>query len=303
MINRHILLNSPGRLFGLVVIIACLLIAGTSALYAQTAPSSGIAEVNDTKLYYEMAGEGHPLILIHGGAVDSRAWDDQFDEFAKHYRVVRYDLRGTGKSADRTKPHSHTEDLYALMQYLKIPTAYLLGISRGGGFAYDFTLEHPDMVKALILVSSNLSAGVPAYEAMFERTTEVGKKSGAAAAAQVWGNDPYQGPQREEARPKVLRIIEDNVARFRNFGGYEPVQQLSSSDKPRYERLAEIKVPTLVIAGAHDNIDARNNYQRWAKGIPGAKMILFPNSGHLVNIDEPEDFNKAVLEFLGNLTK
>ncbi len=274
---------------------------GPSAVYAQTVPASGIARVNGTTLYYEMAGEGHPLILIHGGAVDSRAFDDQFSEFAKHYRVVRYDLRGTGKSGDRVKPFSNTDDLYALLQYLKIPTTYLLDISRGGGFAYDFTLERPDMVKALILVSSNLSAGVPAYEAMFERTTEVGKKFGAAAAAQVWGNDPYQGPQREEARPKVLKIIEDNVARFRNFGGYEPVQQLSSSDIPRTERLAEIKVPTLVIAGAHDNIDAHNNYQRWADGIPGTKMIIFPKAGHLVNIDQPAEFNQAVLEFLGTL--
>lgn len=286
-------------------LLTLVLICGiyTAALQAQPAVQSGIAEVNDTKIYYEMAGSGHPLVLIHGGAVDSRAFDDQFDEFAKHYRVVRYDLRGTGKSGDRDKPFSNTEDLYALLQYLKISTTYLLGISRGGGFAYDFTLERPDMVKALILVSSNLSAGVPAYEAMFERSTEAGKQSGAAAAASVWGNDPYQGPQREEARPKVLEIIEDNIARFRYFDGYEPVEQLSSSDIPRADRLTEIKVPTLVLAGAHDNIDARKNYQRWADGIPGAKMIVFPNSGHLVNIDQPAEFNQAVLDFLGGLSK
>lgn len=275
----------------------------TGALQAQSVSQTGLAEVNGTTLYYEMAGTGHPLILIHGGAVDSRAFDDQFEEFARHYQVVRYDLRGTGKSGDRNRPFSNMEDLYGLLQHLNISTTYLLGISRGGGFAYDFTLEHPEMVKALILVSSNLSAGVPAYEAMFERSTEAGKQSGAAAAAAVWGNDPYQGPQREQARPKVLRIIENNIARFRYFDGYEPVAQLSSSDVPRSERLAEIKVPTLVIAGAHDNIDARNNYQRWANGIPGAKMVLFPNSGHLVNIDQPQEFNQTVLEFLNKLIK
>ena len=153
------------------------------------------------------------------------------------------------------------------------------------------------------MVSTNLSASVPAYEAMFERTTETGKQSGAAAAAKVWAYDPYQGPQREQARPKVLQIIQDNVARFRYFDGYEPVTQLSASDVPRADRLAEIKVPTLVIAGAHDNIDARNNYKRWAEGIAGAEMVVFPDSGHLVNIDQPEDFNRTVLEFLGKLEK
>lgn len=283
-----------------LILITGLLIA-SSPLNAQVTPQTGIAEVNGTTIYYEVAGEGYPLVLIHGGAVDSRAFDDQFSEFAKHYRTVRYDLRGTGQSGDRDKPFSNTDDLYGLLQYLKISSAFMLGISRGGGFAYDFALEHPDRVKALVLVSSNLSAGVPAYEAMFERSTKAGKQSGVEAAAKVWANDPYQGPQREEARPKVLAIIKDNIARFRYFDGYQPVKQLSPSNVPRAERLGEIGVPTLVIAGAHDNIDARNNYRRWADGIPGAKMIIFPNSGHLVNIDEPDAFNQKVLEFLGTV--
>lgn len=275
-----------------------LFMVAAGNVLAQTGSETGTAAVNGTTIYYEVAGEGFPLVLIHGGAVDSRAFDDQFTEFAKHFRTVRYDLRGTGKSGDRDKPFSNTDDLLGLLQHLKIDSAYMLGISRGGGFAYDFALEHPDRVKALVLVSSNLSAGVPAYEQMFERATEAGKASGAEAAAKVWAYDPFQGPQREEARPKVLAIIKDNIARFRYFDGYEPVKQLSASDIPRGDRLAEIHVPTLVIAGAHDNIDARNNYKRWADGIPGAKMKIFPNSGHLVNIDEPAAFNQAVIEFL-----
>ena len=268
---------------------------------AATPPNSGIAEVNGTKLYYEAAGRGHALVLLHGGAVDSRAWDDQFGEFAKHYRVVRYDLRGTGRSANLAEPFSNSEDLHALIKFLKIDKAYLLGISRGGGIAYDFTLEHPEMVDALILVSSNLSAGVPAYEAMFERTTEVGKKEGTAAAARVWGLDPFQGPQRKEAIPRVLEIIEDNVVRFRRIDGSPAVRQLSSSDIPRAERLKEIKTPTLVVYGAHDNVAARANYENWAKGIPGAQKAVFPNAAHLVPIDQPAEFNKTVLDFLAKL--
>jgi pimeloyl-ACP methyl ester carboxylesterase len=279
-----------------------LLFIAAMSLYAQTPTQTGMAPVNGTQLYYEMAGSGFPLILIHGGAVDSRAWDDQFTEFAKHYRVIRYDMRGCGKSGDRTQPFSDSEDLYGLMQYLKIPQAYMLGISRGGGYAYDLALKHPDMVKALILVSSNLSAEVPAYSAMFEATTEAGRQHGAAAAAAVWGNDPHQGPRSEEARAKVLKIMEENLPRFRYFGGYTSPGQLPSTGlPPRSARLGEIKVPTLVIAGAYDNEVARGNYKRWADGIAGAKMVMFPNSGHLVPIDEPADFNRTVLEFLGGL--
>jgi 3-oxoadipate enol-lactonase len=279
---------------------AALLLLAAPSLPAQET-QSGMAPVNGTGLYYEIAGQGHPLVLIHGGAVDSRAWDGQFEVFARHYRTIRYDLRGAGKSGDRDRPFSNARDLYALLQYLHIDKAYLLGISRGGGFAYDLALAHPEKVDALILVSANLSEHVPAYTEMFERATRAGKESGAAAAAAVWGNDPYQGPRREEARPRVLQILTDNMPRFRYFGGYTPVQQLPASAIPRSRRLAEIAVPTLIISGAHDNTVSREHSRQWAEGIPGARLVVFPDSAHLVNIDQPAEFNRTVLEFLGGL--
>lgn len=268
---------------------------------AQTNSQTGVASVNGTELYYEIAGDGHPLILIHGGAVDNRAWDDQFAVFAEHHKVVRYDLRGAGKSGNRDKPFSNSKDLYALLKFLNLDKTYLLGISRGGGFAYDLTLEHPEMVDALILVSANLSVHVPAYTEMFERSTEAGKKSGAAAAAKVWGNDPHQGPMRESARARVLEILTDNMPRFRYFDGHVPVKKLSSSDIPRSQRLAEVQVPTLVISGAHDDIVARAHYRTWASGIPNARSVVFPNAAHLVNIDQVDEFNQTILEFLDDL--
>ena len=88
--------------------------AGMLAPEAMAAVQSGIAEVNGTKLYYEMAGSGRVIVLLHGGAVDRRAWDDQFTEFAAKYRVIRYDLRGAGKSASPDKPFSNSEDLYQI---------------------------------------------------------------------------------------------------------------------------------------------------------------------------------------------
>jgi pimeloyl-ACP methyl ester carboxylesterase len=270
---------------------------------SQRAAEGGIATVNDTKLYYEVAGEGHPVVLLHGGAVDSRAWDNQFTAFSAKYKVIRYDLRGAGKSASPEKPFSNSEDLYALLRFLKVDRAYLIGISRGGGIAYDFTLEHPEMVDALILVSANLSNTPAAYREMFERTTEAGRQHGAAAAAQVWGNDPYQGPVREAARPRVLQVLEENLPRFRHFDGSVAVPQLPSSDVPRRERLGEIHVPTLVIAGARDNAEARTNYATWADGIPGARLMVVPDAAHLVNIDQPEVFNRAVLDFLGQVSR
>src|SRR5262245_2674865 len=157
------------------------------------------------------------------------------------------------------------------------------------------------MVDALILISANLGNTPDAYQQMFERTTEAGKKHGAAAAAQVWGNDPYQGPVNEAARPRVLKVLEENLPRFRHFDGSVAVPQLQSSKVPASKRLAEIRVPTLVIAGERDNVSARANYDNWAKGIPNAKKTVFPGAAHLVNIDKPRELNQAVLDFLGKL--
>src|SRR6266436_3819505 len=132
----------------------------------------GIAEVNGTSLYYEVAGEGHPLVLNHGGLVDNHLWDDQFDEFARHFKVIRYDIRGFGDSGmlkNGMDPYSMERDLHSLLQFLGIEKTYVLGLSLGGTLAIDFTLQYPGMVDALITVGSGLSGfewGVPEQELM-----------------------------------------------------------------------------------------------------------------------------------------
>src|SRR5438270_10481819 len=106
-------------------------------------PVTGFADVNGSRLYYEMMGEGHPLVLIHGGYMDRRMWDDQFAAFAEHYQVIRYDVRGFGKTELPQAPYSDRQDLYDLLQALGVTKTLLLGLSLGGEVAIDFTLEHP----------------------------------------------------------------------------------------------------------------------------------------------------------------
>src|ERR1044072_826236 len=114
---------------------------------AQPRLSQGMARVNGTSLYYETKGKGFPIVFVSGGGIlDRRGWDEQFETFAKHYRVVRYDVRGIGKSARPQGPFSHSEDLYALLSFLKIKRAHVAGLSVGGAIAIDFALEHPEVV-------------------------------------------------------------------------------------------------------------------------------------------------------------
>jgi pimeloyl-ACP methyl ester carboxylesterase len=95
-------------------------------------PETGTVPVNGTQLYYETLGEGHPLVLLHGGYMDRRMWDDQFETFAQRYQVLRYDIRGFGKSEMPQVPYSSEEDLMTLLRHLNIEHTFLLGLSWGG---------------------------------------------------------------------------------------------------------------------------------------------------------------------------
>src|SRR5688500_13479244 len=118
----------------------------------------GIAEVNATRLVYETAGAGPPVVLIHGFTLDHRMWDDQMPAFAERHRVVRYDLRGFGASAPFVpdEPYTHADDLRALMTHLGIGRAAVVGLSMGGWAALEFVLTYPESVSALVLVDSAL---------------------------------------------------------------------------------------------------------------------------------------------------
>jgi hypothetical protein len=123
-------------------------------------PVTGFVEFNGTQLFYEMMGEGHPLVLIHGGYMDRCMWDDQFAVFAQHYRVIRYDVRGFGRTELPPVPYTDREDLSHVLSFLGLAKTYLMGLSLVGEIALDFTLDYLDMVDALILVGSSIS-GAP----------------------------------------------------------------------------------------------------------------------------------------------
>lgn len=292
--------NRPWLILWFLILIP-LLLETNSKGSQQMSVTAGIAEVNETKLYYEVMGEGHPLVLIHGGAVDRRMWDDQFQAFAEHYRVIRYDLRGSGKSEIPKKRFSNMEDLLHLLRFLNVDKAYLLGLSRGGGVAADFTLEHPEMVDALILASSNLGRGPDAYRNMLTASFSTARDEGVSKAVQVWLDDPYQAPSPENAtaRQRFREIVDENlVVNLFLLYGTKLVQR---PDVPVFQRISNIRVPTLILSGERDHPDARANYDRAAATIPRAKKLVIPGAAHLVNVDQPEQFNRAVLDFLSSL--
>ncbi len=233
----------------------------------------GFAEVNGTSLYYEVAGEGHPLVLNHGGLVDHHLWDGQFDAFAQHFKVIRYDIRGFGASGMLSKgmePYSMERDLHSLLQFLGIEKTYVLGLSLGGTLAIDFTLQYPEMVDALITVGSGLSG--------FE-----------------WG-EPDQELMAKFAAMGVRAMTTHNYER----GDDEDVQP-QEMEPPAAGRLSEIRVPVLIIAGGQDAEAILKIADTLEKSIAGAKKVVIPGTAHHPNMEKPQEFNRAVIEFLEQL--
>ena len=176
----------------------------------------GFADVNGTHLYYEVAGEGHPLVLNHGGLVDNHLWDDQFAEFARHFKVIRYDMRGFGDSGLIKKgmeSYSMERDLFSLLQYLDIQKTYMLGLSMGGSLSIDFTLQYPEMVDALITVGAGLSGfeedNSEELKAKFTEMEEAFKSGDIARSVeitlQIWTDGPFRTPT--QVNPQVRERI------------------------------------------------------------------------------------------------
>jgi pimeloyl-ACP methyl ester carboxylesterase len=265
---------------------------------------TGFADVNGTRLYYELAGVGHPLILIHGFSLDTRMWDDQFEVFAQGYQVLRYDLRGFGKSAVPTDvPYTHPADLHALLTHLGIAHAYIVGLSLGGAVAVDFAVTYPDATDALIAVDAALSGGYAwgeafeAEERMARALRNPAPQAGLQTAKTLWLQHPLFAPVHEQ--PAVAARLAAMVADYSGWHllTHDLVQVL---EPPAIHRLGTITAPTLVIVGERDVVDFQRIADILARGIPGAKKVVIPGVGHMANMEDPAQFNALVLAFLAD---
>ena len=148
-----------------------------------------VAPVNGTNLYYELAGKGQTIVLLHGFSFDTRMWDDQFSILSEKYQVLRYDLRGFGQSSIPTSDtYSHSDDLKSLLDYLGIETVIIVGLYRGGRWAIEFALDYQQRTQSLILVNS-MPYGFDTIEnrpSLSDKIVSTAKFKGISAAKKVW---------------------------------------------------------------------------------------------------------------------
>jgi pimeloyl-ACP methyl ester carboxylesterase len=273
--------------------IVMTLLVLTSGAFAQTDPNpldpvklgelptpteSGMAPVNDIQMYYAIYGEGEPLILLHGGLGNADYFANQIPAFAEHYKVIAVDSRGHGRSTVTDTPIGYSlmaSDVLALMDYLKIDSANLVGWSDGGIIGLDIAIHHPERLKKLVAYGANY---VPS-----------GVKSdiGDSAVFNAYIDHALADYAKLSPAPDRVDAFLDNIG---NMWATEP--------NFTKEEMMGITVPTLILDGWDEEAIYPSHDFEMAELIPNAELVLMPNVGHFAMFATPDMFNSIVLNYL-----
>ncbi len=264
---------------------------------------TGFAAINGARLYYELAGSGPPLVMIHAGVADSRQWGNEFRWLAERARVLRYDLRGYGKSEPVAGEFTHLGDLIALLDHLEIPRPIIaMGCSMGGGIAMDYALARPADVRALVMVGSGPS-GLELDVPTLPKFAEVAKASAAGdlervceLETQIWfdgvGRTPWQvDPSMRRLAYEMNRTVLMHEAR--HLG-----ERRRDADEPAAGRLAELRIPVLLVVGEYDIPYIRAAADFMAAHLSQVTRADIADAAHLPNLDHPDEFRRALTAFL-----
>jgi len=268
------------------------------------AVQTGFADINGARIYYEVAGEGQPFLMVHAGIADKSMWDDQFDFFAQNYRVVRYDMRGFGQSPPVASDYQRHEDIRALLDFLDIDHAYLMGCSMGGGACMNFALEYPDRADALMMVGS-APVGF-SYDdwspSPLDEEMEAAYKRGDLERVNELSMQVFvdgKGRTPDQVNPALRKKVYDmNRVALRN-------EKLLGKDVPlptsAAQRISELRLPVLIVIGELDEEYIARAADFMAANIPGARKVVMPGTAHLPNMEFPKEFNAHVQAFLDSL--
>jgi pimeloyl-ACP methyl ester carboxylesterase len=240
---------------------------------------SGIASVNGIRMWYAVFGHGSPVILLHGGLANSNYWGLQIPALAPHFEVIVVDSRGHGRSTwngESITYHLMASDVLALMDALHIPKAALVGWSDGAIIGLDIAIHHPERLTRLFAFAANSNtAGAKSSEG-----------SAVFAAYKTRTRDAYQK-------------LSPAPAAFEAFHTQLIKMWLSEPDFSDAQ-LRSITVPTWIVDGDRDEIIKREDTDRMARLIPGARELILPRTSHFAFLQDPKQFNEALLRFLSS---
>ena len=296
MLHETVFRPSLLLVIAIFALMACLCDQLQTQASQTGAPGPGFfVEIEGSKLYYEECGSApQTVVLVHDGVVNSAVWDDVWPEFCKHFRVIRYDRRGYGRSPAPTTWYSETDDLLSLLHHLKVSRVALVGSSHGGELSIDFTLAHPEIVQQLVLVGAVVS-GIPYSQHFLDRgkhAFELLGKGNVKGAISEWSKDKYLiAPGNDAARKRLFDLLSANPQDMQH-----PDYPLRN--KPSLPRLHEIHVPTLILTGDADVPDVHAHAGAIEAGIPNSCRVVVAGTGHIMYLEKPTEFSRLVINFI-----
>lgn len=261
--------------------------------------------VANSKLYVEESGKGAPLLLLHGGLLDHRMWENQVSELNNSFRVLNCDMRKHGLTQDGDSTFLNSTAIGLILDSLGITRTHIMGLSLGAVAATDFVLAHPDRVGKLILAAP----GLIGYELNHDpalvannRQIEVARQQGDTLAyveyfLRSWTDGPKRTPVTVNAqlRDRVRQMVYDNLTH------HQWATHLRFTEEPlAIKRLSSIQSPTLVLVGDMDMTDILAISDELSQKIPSVKKVVIHQAAHMLNMEQPAVFNQAVKAFLLN---
>jgi len=255
---------------------------------------AGYADLPGLRLWYtDSCGVGVPLVLLHANTGNADGWQYNIPGFVEAgYRVITFDRRGWGRSRANPgtgpQPGTIAEDLHALVEYLKIDRFHLVGVAGGGFAAYDYVLWHPERLRSMVVAASGGAIIDEELTKLREKTTLPGFRG--------WP------PEFREVSMGYMATNPEGLKRWLEI--HHNSQHKSAPAQPQrttitFAKLATIRVPTLLMPGDQDLQAPPWVMRRQLAHIPGAQFIVLPEASHSINWEQPEAFNRNVLEFIG----
>lgn len=266
-----------------------------------------VATINGLDIHYREKGEGFPVVLVHGFTGNSRNWALTVPVLTRRFRTISVDLRGHGHSAKPVRREDYTleamaDDVYVLLQHLGVSGCYLAGHSMGGMVSQHIVLDHPELVRALVLVdtAAEIPQGLVNEERLAERErlVKVAQEQGMEA---VFEEQLQVNPLREriESNPEFLRTWREQFL-MTSREAYMYGAHGMASRRPLIGELHRVKVPALVVCGENDE-PFLGASRRMHEVIPGSRMEIIEGAGHSPQIETPAAFNAVITEFLSTV--
>ena len=260
------------------------------------------AKINGVEIAYELRGAGDPIVMIHGAQGDQSMFNGMAADFAGEYRVLTFDQRGSGLSGKPDMPYSIAmlaDDTAALMDHLRITRAHIIGVSMGGMIAQEFALRHPQKVRSLVLGCTtpggpnSIRMGGDALTSAYSTRPMTAEERGKALAEAAFTKG-YLAQHPEI----VASMIESRRSRPIDNSAF-PHRMKAAQEHNTYDRLGEIRSPTLVITGKDDALISWENSRILAERIKGAEQVILEPAGHCFWMEKPKESHDAIAGFVG----